>query len=80
MFRTAILSLLLAVPAATAQELPVVRGVDGQPLRAQVSRLSEALDFIGSSLEAADEARLEALRDRAPDESVVAEIQEILDP
>ena len=80
MSRIALFSLLLVVPRAFAQELPVVRGVEGQPLMAQVMRLKEALAFLGSSLEAEDEARLEALTDRAPDESVVAEIQEILDP
>ena len=80
MSRIAFLGLLLMVPHASAQELPLVRGVEGQPLVAQVMRLKEALAFLGSSLEAEDEARLEALTDRAPDESVVVEIQEILDP
>lgn len=80
MSRIALLCSFLVVPPALGQELPVVDGVEGQPLVAQVIRLKEALDFLGSSLEAEDEARIEALRDRAPDASVVAEIQEILDP
>ena len=63
-----------------AQELPLVRGVEAQPFIAQVLRLEEALSFLGSSLAPEDEARLAALRDRAPDESVVEAVQQILDP
>jgi hypothetical protein len=80
MCRVAFLALLVAAPRAFAEELPIVRGVEGQPLLAQAMRLEEALDFLGSGLEPADAARLEALGDRAPDETVVVEIQKILDP
>ena len=43
MSRIAFLGLLLVVPHASAQELPLVRGVEGQPLVAQVMRLKEPL-------------------------------------
>ena len=71
---------MFLVSEAFAQELPLVRGVEAQPFMAQVLRLEEALSFLGSSLAPEDEARLAALRDRAPDESVVEAVQQILDP
>jgi len=80
MSRITLLAVFLVALPALGQDLPVVTGVEGQPLMAQVTRLKEALDFLGSSLQEEDAARLEALRDRAPDESVVREIQATLDP
>jgi len=80
MSRITLFAVFLVALPALGQDLPVVTGVEGQPLMAQVTRLKEALDFLGSSLQEEDAARLEALRDRAPDESVVREIQATLDP
>ncbi len=71
---------MFLVSEAFAQELPLVRGVEAQPFMAQVLRLEEALSFLGSSLAPEDEARLAALRDQAPDQSVVEAVQQILDP
>ena len=51
MSRIAFLSLLLIVPQAFAQELPLVRGVEGQPLMAQVIRLKEALAPVIAEIE-----------------------------
>lgn len=70
---------LASVPVFS-QTLPVVTGVEGQPVMAQAARLKEALDFLGSALSAEDAARIDALRLKTPDAAVVAEIQAILDP
>ena len=48
------------VAAAPAQELPVVSGVEGQPLAAQAKRLAEALEFLGEPLPAERRDKLEA--------------------
>ena len=69
------------VPAvARAQTLPIVAVSEPQPLIAQVTRLTEALEFLGSALPEADARRLEELRNDAPSQRVVEAIQQILDP
>ena len=51
--------LVLAIASAIASEVPVVtRGVDWQPLSAQVARLLEALDYLGAPLPADERAAL----------------------
>jgi hypothetical protein len=70
----------LAATMAFPQALPVVTGVEGQPVMAQAVRLKEALEFLGSGLGRQDAGRIEALRSRTPDAEVVREIQAILDP
>jgi hypothetical protein len=62
------------------QALPLVQDVEPQPLVAQVVRLGEALSFLGSRLDSRDWERIQALRDQAPSDSVVREIQTLLDP
>ena len=61
-------------------QLPKVHEVEPQPFVAQVVRLSEALNFLGSSLRPDDLRRIQRLRDEAPTASVVIRLQEILDP
>ena len=66
------------VPTSTVSS-PVVVDVELQPLVAQVTRLTEALDYLGAPLPAADKRALEnakALRNPA---AAVRRIQEILD-
>ena len=58
----------------------MVSGVASQPLLAQAQRLSEALSYVGSRLQAEDLDRLLLLRDQAPSEATTAAIQRILDP
>src|SRR5690349_24378346 len=71
--------LTLAVVAA-AQQLPVAATVEHQPLAAQVSRLLEALDFLGEPLPADETSELKRLTGTAADRGqAVAEIQKILD-
>jgi hypothetical protein len=66
--------------AATAETLPVVDGVESQPLLAQATRLNEALAFLGSSLSEHDVNRLLALKDKPNSPEVSMQIQQILDP
>src|SRR5579871_2286976 len=64
--------LVLVVCGAAAQQLPVVPGVEMQPLAAQVNRLTEALQLLGEPLPPEDAAELK----RA---ATVTQIQEVLD-
>ena len=61
------------------QLLPIVENVESQPLFAQVTRLNEALTFLGSSLSAQDAKRLKDMGTQH-DGDMVKEIQHILDP
>ncbi len=63
---------LLVCGVAAAQELPVVSTVELQPLSAQVSRLTEALQFLGEPLPAEETAELKSA-------SGATAIQKILD-
>src|SRR5262245_1365469 len=71
---------VLAWQSLDAASLPVVTNVAVQPLTAQVRRLLEATDFLGSPLSNADKTALEAaMAEREP--SITSEkIQKILDP
>ncbi len=66
--------------AHSSSELPIVTGVEAQPLIAQAKRLNEALDFLGSSLSKEDAKELKDLQKKQPGPEVVKRIQEILDP
>lgn len=60
--------------------LPMISGVEPQPLLAQVVRLKEALSFLGSSLSKEDENRLEELRNKSLTPTTVEALQSIIDP
>ncbi len=65
---------------AAAEELPLVKGVEAQPLKAQARRVAEALDYLGEPLSAEEKAALEkATANMNADEAVLA-IQKVLDP
>ena len=51
---SAVLSLLvgLSLTALHAQELPIVYGVEAQPLKSQAKRVAQALEFLGQPLSA----------------------------
>ncbi len=63
-----------------AGSVPIIAGVEPQPLLAQAIRLKEALSFLGSSLSKEDEKRLQQLQQHAYTPQTVAAIQHILDP
>jgi hypothetical protein len=67
-----------ALPAA--ETFPLVRAVEKQPLLAQVSRLQEALEFIGQPLKAAVREQLAAAAHQDSAAGVAAAIQSALDP
>jgi hypothetical protein len=76
-------TLLLFLPSAHAAEtrdLPLVTGVELQPLTAQVTRLIEALDFLGAPLSPAERQALTAASSSADPALAVSEIQKVLDP
>ncbi len=78
--RTRIVTLFLIAAALAAQPLPLVTGVEYQPLSAQVVRLMEALEMLGEPLPAVDAAELKRLIAPPQDAAkAVAAIQVILD-
>jgi hypothetical protein len=71
---------LLTTTPARAGDLPLVEGVELQPLSAQVRRVAEALDLLGNPLPAAVKAKLDAAAGLATEAQGVKSIQEALDP
>ncbi len=72
--------ILLTLSFATAQQLPVVATVEYQPLAAQVSRLLEALQYLGDPLPAKETAELKRLSVAPADPAqAAAAIQGVLD-
>ena len=65
--------------AGRGEELPVVHGVEFQPLSAQVKRVVEALTMLGEPLASEEAARLERALNTTGPESAVRTIQEVLD-
>ena len=60
--------------------LPLVSGVELQPLAAQTRRLVEALDSVGAPLSADERAALDSAISSPDAEAAVRRIQEVLDP
>jgi len=75
-----LLALLLAAGSTKIQagELPVVAGVDWQPLRAQIQRLNEALELLGAPLPRAERGELEAILHKE-EWQAAEEVQKVLD-
>ena len=72
-----LVALFLLAPIHAAEPLPVVTGVEWQPLSAQIQRVLEALDYLGVPLAVADRRALEQISPTAEDAATRA--QEILD-
>jgi hypothetical protein len=70
---------LAAAGAAGAESLPLVNGVEYQPLSAQVRRVLEALEVLGQPLPAAEKARLEQALESNDPIAAVRTIQQVLD-
>jgi hypothetical protein len=70
-------SLLQPFPAAGAE---AISSVDRQPLTAQVERIFEAMDYVGSSFGRAVKAELNRIRQEKDDARAVEDIQNLLDP
>src|ERR1051325_1055469 len=76
----AIVAVLFRTPSTLhAAALPVVKGVEWQPLSAQVKRLIEAIDFLGSPLSADERKAIDAAGQEADPAMAVEKVQAILD-
>src|SRR5688572_2002557 len=73
--------LVLAIGSLSwAAELPIVRGVELQPLSAQAKRVAQALELLGSPLSREQMAALEKAAANPKAEEAVEQIQKVLDP
>lgn len=78
--RNLIWAMVLSSTLLSAQQLPAVASVEHQPLAAQVTRLLEALDFLGEPLPAEETTELKRLIGAPQDRrQAVVDIQKILD-
>jgi hypothetical protein len=75
----ALAALFLLVAPAQAGELPVVKGVELQPLAAQAKRVADALQHLGAPLNKADRAALTAAAKNKDAAAGVKAIQAVLD-
>ena len=77
----AVLSLFVLTAAVLrADELPLVRTVEAQPLKAQARRIAEALEFLGQPLTKNQAAALDAAVKEKEDAAAIDAIQQVLDP
>ncbi|MFM7867859.1 MAG: hypothetical protein ACKPHU_26895, partial [Planctomycetaceae bacterium] len=63
-----------------SQEIPVITGVERQPLIASIRRLTEALAFAGAPLQPEVIAALDAAMVLPDDRAAVTAVQKVLDP
>ncbi len=63
-----------------AADLPIVRNIDPQPLAAQVRRLVEAMELLGSPFSEADRHALDTAISQNDAAAVVEGVQKVLDP
>ncbi|MDP6443127.1 MAG: CehA/McbA family metallohydrolase [Pirellulaceae bacterium] len=75
----ALLSLVLIPTSATAQQLPLVIDVEAQPLKAQVKRIAQALDFLGEPLTKKEKDALKKANAEMDKAKALRAIQEVLD-
>lgn len=65
---------------AAAEPLPRVAATDAQPLKAQVTRVAQALELLGSPLTADQRKALDAAMAEADGAAAFRQIQDVLDP
>ena len=81
-FRVLALSSLLVGLSSTAlyaQELPIVYGVEAQPLKSQAKRVALALEYLGQPLSADEQAQLDAALAESENRAAVEAIQKLFD-
>src|SRR3569623_1893251 len=76
----AIACLLCFAAPAFADKLPLVDGVELQPLVSATARLAEALEFAGAPLSPENAAALKAAGKNPNPVEAVKQIQQVLDP
>ena len=74
-----IVGLALALTAARAQSVPLVRDVEFQPFASATERLVEALDVVGAPLAAADRTTVQTALRSSDHGSAIERIQQVLD-
>ena len=74
-----LLGLSILAVSAPANELPLVEGVDAQPLKAQAKRVAAALNFLGEPLTAEQQVRLDAAINEVDAAKALRGIQGVLD-
>src|SRR5262249_4260687 len=77
------LSLLLVavfVAYVAADDLPIVGGVEAQPLKAQIKRVAEALELLGEPLTKSQQAALDKAAAITNNDEASEAIQKALDP
>ena len=62
-----------------AQQLPVVTGVESQPLKSQAKRVAAALEYLGHPLTPAESKELATALDNTNDAEAISGIQKVLD-
>jgi hypothetical protein len=67
-------------PSLPAAALPVVKGVEWQPLSAQITRLIEALDYLGTPLSADEKKAITAAGQESDADVAAGKVQAVLDP
>jgi len=76
----AVVWIVLAGQLSAAEKLPLVSGVELQPLRAQAKRVAEALEAAGAPLSETQQAQLDAALTKTDPAEGAKAIQEIFDP
>src|SRR4029079_18270844 len=72
-------SVILVASTALADDLPIVRGVEAQPLKSQVKRVAEALDDRVEPLTQPQQAALDKAIATTNEDDAVEAIQKVLD-
>jgi len=75
-----VLLVLLSASAASAEGLPIVDGVELQPLAAQAKRIQQALRLLGAPLTKEQRAELKAAANATDPRAGARQIQAVLDP
>ena len=71
--------ILFTASSGFCGDLPAVNNVDWQPFAAQVTRLVEAADYLGSPLSAEEKRSIRVLLDAGEAKDSVSKMQQILD-
>jgi hypothetical protein len=73
-----VLALCSVLASVRADDLPIVRGLEAQPLAAQAKRIAQALEILGEPLSKAEQAALEKAAALTGDDALEG-IQKVLD-
>src|SRR5436190_15327557 len=79
MFRLSLVATVLVALTSQAADLPVVKDVELQPLAAQVKRVLDTLEFLGSPLPEVERKLIEEAQKNQDKKAASVYIQEVLD-